>query len=442
MQRKYDLIIVGGGTAGCAAAYTAGKAGLKTLLVEKNIHLGGTITSGLVIPAMQSSKNQINTDFFNALVKELKSLKGQITYQDGNQGWFNPELCKVALDRLMAKANVKVLFDTTVIGINIVGKEINGLTISSNMLSVYIAANYIVDATGNCEIGVLSNCEFLENTPKNKTDKLVHKQISDKNENYFQPVSLRFEMGGIDLEIFSKWLMDYDKDRNVTTSAFIDGQIHLSTAYTDTGKWALRPLFEDAVSQKVLKKDDMSYFQLFTIPNMPSTVAFNCPRVYSEPEINPLDNIQTSKALVKARESIIRLANFCKIYFPGFENAYISNIADALGVRVYRRIKGKYIYTVDDLKSGKKFKNAVVVGNYPIDVHSNKKGESVLQHTKQDYYLPLEALMSADYDNLFVAGRCLSADFYAQAALRIQPSCFSMGEGVAKYIALKIKNSC
>lgn len=421
---QYDVVIVGGGTAGCAAAYISGKSGLKTLLIEKNIHLGGTITSGLVIPAMSGSKSQINTDFFNALVKELRSLKGQITYLD-NPGWFNPELCKIALDRLMAKANVEVLFDTRIIGVNIVDKELNGLTISSNMLSVYIVANYVVDATGNCEVATLAGCEFLG---------------ENEGESELQPVSLRFEMGGVDLETFSKWILDYDKDRNVTTSEFLDGQVHLSTAYTwgkgdkSRKKWALKPLFDDAVKEKILNNEDRSYFQVFTIPNMPNSIAFNCPRVYSDPEINPLDNEQISKALIKGRESIIRLANFCKIYFPGFENSYISNIADALGVRVSRRIKGKYVYTVDDLKSGKKFDNTVAVGDYPIDVHSNKSGESVLEKTPQDYYLPLEALMSADYDNLFVAGRCLSADFYAQAALRIQPSCFSMGEGVAKYI--------
>lgn len=421
ISNRYDVIVVGGGTAGCAAAYNAGKLGLNTLLIEKNIHLGGTITSALVIPAMKSSIKQINTDFFSALVNELQDLKGQITYMD-NPGWFNPELCKIALDRLMAKSKVDTLFDTRVIGLNIVNKVINGLTISSNMLSAYIGANYIIDTTGNCEIGVLAGCEFLENKAKE-----------------FQPVSLRFEMSGIDINTFSKWLLDYDSDRNVTTSEIIDGQIHLSTAYTTQGKWALEPLFKDAVKEKVLKTEDIHYFQLFTVPNMPNSVSFNCPRVYSNPEINPLDNIQISKALVKGRESILRLTNFCKIYFPGFENAYISNIADALGVRVSRRIKGKYVYTVDDLKSGKKFETHVLVGNYPIDVHSNKDGQSVLEHTKQDYYLPIEALMSANYNNLFVAGRCLSADFYAQAALRIQPSCFSMGEGIAKYIAKLLK---
>ena len=64
---NYDVIIAGGGTAGCACAYIAGKLGLKVLLVEKNSFLGGTITSSLVIPAMKTSDNAINIEFFNKL---------------------------------------------------------------------------------------------------------------------------------------------------------------------------------------------------------------------------------------------------------------------------------------------------------------------------------------------------------------------------------------
>ena len=74
-MRKYDVLVVGGGTSGCAAAYTAGKLGLKTLLIEKGIHLGGAITSGLVVPVMKSGDNQINTEFYNNLISELKNLK-------------------------------------------------------------------------------------------------------------------------------------------------------------------------------------------------------------------------------------------------------------------------------------------------------------------------------------------------------------------------------
>lgn len=426
---NYDLIVVGGGTAGCAAAYTAGKLGLKTLLIEKNIHLGGTITSALVVPAMKSGEHQINTNFYNELTTELHSIGGQATYL-GNKGWFNPELTKIALDTLMAKANVEVFFDCHIRDVILEGNKIKGVIISKEMLSVYnekieqqnkgllvsIGAKYIIDATGNCEIGKLCGCEFLEEMKKD------------------QPVSLRFMMGGVDVPHFAKWLKDYDKDKNVTTVEDIDGFIHLSTAYTwDKGKkWALAPLFEDAVNKGILKDHDRNYFQIFTVAGMPSTIAFNCPRIIDYTKT--LDVVNMSKALQLARKNIFRLANFCKIYLPGFENSYISNIADMLGVRVSRRIKGKYVYTIDNVKSGKKFEHPVVVSNYPVDVHSKDKDSSTLEIVK-DYTLPLESLMSADIENLFVVGRCISADFMAQGALRVQASCFSMGEGVAKYLA-------
>lgn len=416
---KYDIIVVGGGTAGCAAAYTAGKQGLKTLLIEKNIHLGGTITSGLVIPVMKSGDNQINTEFYDALIAELQTMGGQVTYQN-NRGWFNPELAKVALDRLIEKSGVEVRFGTEVQDVLLENKVIKSVLIKQKILSeridklqdillVNIGARYIIDATGNCEIGKICNCEFLENSE-------------------IQPTSLRFIMSGININHFADWLKDFDTDRDVTTVENIDGVIHLSTAYTwDSGKkWALAPLFEDAVKKGVLKDSDRNYFQIFTVAGMPGSIAFNCPRM--------VENKDYSTTLRLARESILRLSNFCKIYFPGFENAYISNIADMLGVRVSNRIKGRYVYTIDDLKSGKKFENPVVISNYPVDVHSNERDKSTLQ-VVQDYQLPIESLMSADIKNLFVAGRCLSADYMAQGALRVQASCFSMGEGIAKYIA-------
>ncbi len=430
----YDIIVAGGGTSGCAAAYIAGKAGLKVLLIEKNIHLGGSITSGLVVPVMKSGENQINTEFYNALISELSAIGGQVTYQENN-GWFNPELTKIALDRLMEKASVDVILGASVFSVQKAGRDIISISINSKILSEYseqidtnnnyvyshkilsepIDARYFVDATGNCEIGKLSDCEFLD----------------EKNEN--QPVSLRFVMSGVDLEVFGKWLLEIDKDREVTSVEVINGETHLSTAYTwdNDRDWALAPFFDDAVNKNIIKDYDRNYFQVFTIAGMPGAVAFNCPRLVDT--INPLNILDTSMAVKYARSSILRLSKFCKTYFPGFEKAYISNIADMLGVRVSRRIKGKYIYTEKDILSHKTFEHPVLISNYPIDVHSAEKDTSILNKTS-DYQVPIESLMSADIDNLFVVGRCISADFRAQAALRVQASCFSMGEGAAKYI--------
>ena len=182
-MNSYDLVVVGGGTAGCAAAYTAGKLGIRTLLIEKNIHLGGTITSALVVPAMESGEHQINTEFYNDLVDELQKIGGQVTY-NGNLGWFNPELTKIALDNLMEKANVEVYFDTHIRDVELEDNRIKSVIISKEMLSVCndkiqqqnkellvsIGAKYVIDATGNCEIGKLCGCNFLEKKHKIKTN--------------------------------------------------------------------------------------------------------------------------------------------------------------------------------------------------------------------------------------------------------------------------------
>ncbi len=408
---KYDIIIAGGGTAGCACAYTAGKLGLRVLLVEKNSFLGGSITSALVIPAMKTSDDAINTDFFDKLYSELKKVNGAITYMDGNKGWFNPELTKIILDKLMTEANVEVLFESSIKEIEenlssyIVTIEGNNSLHSLEMLLGHIETNYLVDATGDAKICQKLNCEFLEKKS--------------------QPINLRFIMSGVNAEKFSNWIMDFDKDRNVTTSCVVNGNTYLSTAYTwdESTNWALRPVFRRAIADGAITEEDSNYFQIFSIAGTPDSVAFNCPRLISN----------TKNPYIEGRLSILRLSKFCNKYLPGFENAYISSIADSLGVRVSNRVKGKYVYTADDLRSGKCFENPVVVSNYPIDVHSEKKDNSTLEKVYQEYQLPIESLMVND--NLFVIGRCISADFEAQAALRIIPSCFSMGEGLAKYLA-------
>ena len=441
-MQKYDILVIGGGTSGCATAYIAGKLGLKTLLIEKGIHLGGAITSGLVIPAMKSGENQINTDFYQKLISELKNFGGQITYQ-GNSGWFNPELTKIVLDKMMKDANIEVRFNTFAKSAKINSPYITHVEINTNILSAsndaiytnnksafrseilseYIEAKYVVDATGNCEFSKLINCEFLENN------------------NEFQPMSLRFIMSGIDRKSFGNWLLQTDSDRDVTTVEEIDGVTHLSTAYTwDSGKtWALAPFFDDAVAKNILKDSDRNYFQVFSVAGTIDSIAFNCPRIVEN--LDPNSTLDTTYALISARESILRLSEFCKKYFPGFENAYISNIADSLGVRVSNRVKGKYVYSIEDLRNGKKFENPALISNYPVDVHSKDKDASTLEHTGE-YQLPIECLMSKDYNNLFVVGRGISADYLAQGALRVQCSCFSMGEAVAKYIKSQISNAC
>lgn len=455
----YDVVVVGGGTAGVAAAYTAAKNGLKTLLVEKKIHLGGSITSGLVLPVMNSGKSDINRDFFDKLAEEMAKYGAQIDFE-GNKGWFDPEILKIVLDKLLTSVGVEIRFLTSVYSVEFdFHKNIKKLFLQQELLSecinkLYsnnsdclrdvepimlleyldkidgdniskenkrllepIETRYVIDATGNCDVGKICGCNFIENL-----------------ENETQPITLRFIMSGINMEKFAAFLRGIDADKEVSPIERVGEEIHLSTAYTwDKGsRWALKPIFEKAVAAGDLTEEDSNYFQVFTVAGCRGALAFNCPRIVKNVDITDITSV--SKALIEARGSIFRLSRFCKKYFPGFENAYISNIADDLGIRVSRRIKGRYIYTERDIIEGKRFGNPVLVANYPIDVHSCEKDGSTLK--KIGYYqVPVESLMSADVNNLFVIGRCISADFKAQAALRVQQSCFSMGEAVAKYIS-------
>ena len=415
----YDIVICGGGTAGCACGYVAAKLGLKTLIIEKNIHLGGSITSALVIPCMKSEKKDINCDFYNNFVKKMSAYNGNITYCDGNDGWFNPEIAKIVLDEMLTGAGCDILFDTNVADVFCEEKLIKSIRVSSKMLSLYIDSRYYVDSTGDGNFSFLAKNKILENF---------------KN---FQPMTLRFHVSGVDSEKFSNWITEFDKNRDVTTACTVNNEIHFSTACTwDSNKdWALRCIFEEAAANGDLKEEDTAYFQMFTVPGMPGTVSLNCPRIICTKEPDPLKPEDVSTALITGRKQIWRLYNFMKKYFPGFENSFISNIADMPGIRVSRRVQGKIVYTKKDILSGKSYENPVLCADYPIDIHSYKKDTSVLEKAMQPYELPIEALCASDYSNLFIAGRNLSADFEAQAALRIQTSCFSMGEAVAKHIA-------
>lgn len=420
-MNKYDIVIVGGGTSGVSCAWNAGRLGFKTLLIEKNSFLGGSITSSLVIPAMKTSNNSINNDFFNELYKNLKEINGAITYKDGNKGWINPELTKIVLDKMLIEVGVDLRFESQVSFIerneklstyivSIDGDNILSKTIG---LSERIETVYVVDSTGDAKICEKLNAKFLNNFSKKS-----------------QPISLRFIMSGVNLEKFSNWIIDYDKDRTVTTSCIVDNELHLSTACTwDSNTiWALTPIFKQAIANGDLKEEDANYFQVFTIAGAIDSIAFNAPRLLKEYK-------NLSNAYIDGRSAILRISIFCKKYLPGFEKAYISSIANTLGIRVSSLIEGKYIYTYQDLISGKKFDNPVLISNYPVDIHSKNKNNSKLEKVNIEYQLPVESLMVKDFDNLFVIGRCISAEFEAQAALRIIPSCFSMGEGLIKYLA-------
>ena len=424
---KYDVVIIGGGTSGCSCAYNCAKNNLKTLLVEKNNFLGGLMTGGLVVPVMKSSTSDLNCEFYKKLVKKARKYSAQITYKDGNDGWFNPELLKIVLEDLLTETkiakNLDILFETQIQEVIKNDNLIEKIILSSNLLSIPIVSKYFIDASGSAVLSKLSGCEFISST------------------NEVQQNSLRFIIGNVNVDEFCQFLNEVDKDENITNTYRDDintnNELHFTTASTwDESKiWALDKYLKIGVEKKLLINKDRSYFQLFSIANGKGQVAFNCPRINNFKE-NPFKH---SLELIEAKRAIYRLYSFVKEVFPGFKDSIITNIATQTGFREENRVKTKYIFKKEDMINQKHFNEAVLEANYAIDIHSKKKNKSVLQKTPS-YSLPIESLMAFDVDNLFVLGKILGADFEAHSALRVQKSCMSMGEGVANYIK-KISNS-
>ena len=126
----YDLVVIGGGTAGCATAISAAKEGLSVLIIEKNSFLGGSMTGALVTPMMKnllSSGENLSGDFCNELMERLQKTNDSLTFSDNNNGWFNPEMLKCVLDDLCEENNVDVFFDSIVNSVEVIDGKIVSL---------------------------------------------------------------------------------------------------------------------------------------------------------------------------------------------------------------------------------------------------------------------------------------------------------------------------
>lgn len=442
----YDLIVTGGGSSGVAAAVSASNNGCSTLLIEKMGFLGGASTASLVTPMMRNmiSPNENLTEGLYSEVLSRLSLSGDAaTHEDGNPGWFNPEVMKCVLDDICYESKVKTLFDTVVTNVDTEKNKITSIKCFNKSGFSSFSSKYFVDATGDADIAAMAGVSFSLGDSENLC--LYELGCLNEKKHKHQAMSLRFIMSNVDIDLLADWLAEIDPDSGVFNISRSDnGQLLLTTAHTwEERDWKLRPYLEQAIKDRLIENEDAAYFQLFSIPGQKTSVGFNCPRIYSEKPLDTLDMWDLSYAQRMGRKQILRIAEFSKKYLKGFEDAYISQIAPALGVRDSRRIDGRYKLTEEDIFNAKKFADPIAKSNYPVDIHSQEKGKSELKSlSEHDYYeIPAESLIPKEINNLLVVGRSVSATFKAQASLRIQPNCWAMGETAGKIISDKIKRA-
>ncbi|MCK5758931.1 MAG: FAD-dependent oxidoreductase [Clostridiales bacterium] len=424
MNRKYDVIVAGGGLAGCCAAVSAAKKGMKVLLIERYGFLGGMATAALVNPFMpynaydkKGEAVQVNNaGLFRHILDELDA-RGSLYAQDKSDlgerkpnVWggphinheakhtFNEEVLKKILDEMLESAGINVLFHSFIFSIERKGATIKSISSVGKSGVLKHAADFFIDATGDADICALAENNFA---------------IGREEDGKCQPMTLCFRICNADPYMAERIIYDPDM-RN-----------------------SLNAKYQQLQEEGKIKNQRENVLVFPHIGN--GIIHFNSTRIINK---NPLDPFELSKAEREARKQVAELVAFFKEHAPGFENCTLMQTAPQIGIRESRRIKGKYTLTENNLIGCVKFQDSIARGCYPVDIHNpSGKGTRIKHIPPGDYYtIPFRSMIPDNIDNVIVAGRPLSSTHEAHSAIRVMPICSNIGEAAGLAAALCVKD--
>ncbi len=395
--KKYDLVVVGGGLSGVAAAVAAAREGLDVLIVEQSGAFGGAINTQLVFPYMKHWDDDPTTGertlYSAGLFSEMKRREKELS-DNHDTTWyrdriFAPEYLKIALDQMIMEAGVDVLFHTTLVGVKTEGESIRAIEVHTKSGFMTLQAPFFVDATGDGDLFALAGCEF---------------QLGRESDGLCQPMTTCFRCSGVKIDQM------YEEDEK-----FLDA------------------LYKEYRAQGKIKNPRENIW--FTRGIDTDVVHFNSTRII---KCDPTNVFEVSRAELESRAQILELHRFLKEHSPAYKDAKIISIATHIGVRESRKLKGVHILTAEELKDCVKFEDSIACGNYDIDIH-NPSGTGTYIHVFEPgtyYTIPYRSLLPKEYTNLVVAGRCLSATHEAHSAVRIMSTCACMGEAAGTAIGV------
>ena len=392
-----NVLVVGGGTAGVVAAIQAGRAGMKTTLIESGSQLGGTTTTGGVcFPGIfHAWGKQIIGGIGWELVLEAVRLNDDIlpnfSIIPNNttiRHWRHQVSVNGALYALLAEekcleAGVDIHYYETPTNLEFKNGKWTVKTIGKGITNE-ITCDQIIDSSGNAAAASIAGFTLLK-------------------EEDTQPGSFIFRIAGYDFN-----------------------SLDLSKIPTE---------YHSRLRQNMLMNEDMKVES--SVNNFPPTVPYNY--VYVHEADSSTAELHT-KANIEGRAELLKLIRTLRT-FPGCEKLKLVSAQPETAVRETYRIDGLYQITHEDYVTGRVFEDSLSYSFYPVDLHRN--GQPIYQEfLKKDIVatIPLRALIPKNSKNFLVAGRCLSSDRLANSALRVQASCMGMGQTAAAAAVLAIRH--
>jgi hypothetical protein len=403
---EYEVVVLGGGPAGIAAAAAAAGHGHKTLLVERYGFLGGMGTAAGVTNFCGLHANwhgehkQVVHGVADQLLTRIDRIGGlnapHIVFGKIMAQAYDTAAYKCAADDLLLAKGAQIIFHALAAGVRMASPDrIDALFAETKSGRQAILGKIFIDCSGDGDLAAWSGAPF---------------ELGDGAGNMLYP-TMMFRLNGVDPNAASEAsrtipdLMDAAEQRGEKFSrkgAIVRPQ-------KNSAEWRVNATQIKSANGRALDGTDAQ---------------------------------ELSAGEIEGRRQALAFFNFLRRDVPGFGNSYIVDMPPQLGIRETRRLSGEYQLTGRDVLSCADFPDSIGVNGWPIEAHVAGNVEWRWQQAGSRGFnqLPYRMLLPRRMRNLLVAGRCASMSHEGQSAARVSGSCFVMGEaaGTAAHLALTL----
>ena len=398
MTERYDLVVVGAGSAGSSAAISAARLGAKTLLVDRLAFMGGTSTAVLDTfyafytpgEAPRRVVGGLGWEVVQRMTAEGVAFERPNTYGAGTGVTYDQETLKVLWEELAADAGVELLLHTWATGVRVDAGRIGAVRLWNKGGERWVEGEVIVDASGDADVSALAGVAYDNAAEQGRV----------------QSLSTLFKLASVDVARAAsvKKAELWERMREAAST----GDYDLPRI---EGSWHRTPF--------------------------PGIVLIHMTRI---PNVDATDPEQLTRAEVAGRRQVREYARFLRDRVPGFEGSVVVATSPAIGVRESRRVHGAYVLTREDVLEGRRFEDEIALCGAPIEDH-HAGGDTAWQYVGEAgvYGIPYRCLLPAELDGLLVAGRCFSSTHDAHASARSMATCMAMGQaaGTAAVMAIR-----
>ncbi|MEK6793464.1 MAG: FAD-dependent oxidoreductase [Spirochaetota bacterium] len=430
-----DVVVLGGGPAGIAAAVASARTGAKTLLIEQSGCLGGMMTLGLVTPI--GATHTTSGKPFGGILQEMLDRVAADTkrFAAGTEHLYSsPHIIKhVALD-MVTESGADILFHAMFIDAIRKGDAIQAIVVATKSGLARIDGRMFIDATGDGDLIARTKEEFVVGSEPGVLKNLTVTGLDTVHEEHgaygeydtsglMQPVTAMFTMANVD-------------------GARAEGLINKRLTFADIGitkeefgrlPYANTPGF-------TIDGDDIPLPQgriLFFKTARAGEYVINMSRVTA---VDGTDALSLSAAEIIAQKQVFFIADFLKRFVDGFQKSYTVESAATLGVRETRRLVGRFVLSGREAIECARFDDVIAQGSYIIDIHDPQgRRKAIGGAIKGECYdIPYRSLVPRTVTNLIVCGRCISVDHVAHSSTRVQGTCMLTGQAAGTAAALSL----